>query len=89
MTYISGRNVSAYIYYGDANPHNRADTRNVLTHNDLKQKQNKIMNKRNLLAEEYTAPELDTIAVNAEFGVIVSTDEGDIENAHSWDYGEF
>lgn len=47
------------------------------------------MNKRNLFAEEYTAPELDIVLVNAEFGVEVSSEEGDINTAPSWDYGEF
>ena len=47
------------------------------------------MNKRNLFAEEYATPELDTVAVNAEFGVDVSSEYGDIDKAPSWDYGEF
>lgn len=47
------------------------------------------MIKTNFLTEEYAAPELDIIAVNAEFGVDVSSDEGDIDTAPSWDYGEF
>lgn len=47
------------------------------------------MNKRNLLAEEYAAPELDIVLVNAEFGVEVSSEESDIDTAPSWNYGEF
>ncbi|MBQ4499509.1 MAG: hypothetical protein II985_04670 [Alistipes sp.] len=47
------------------------------------------MIKRNIFAEEYNAPELDIVLVNAEFGVDVSSEDGDIENAPSWDYGEF
>lgn len=47
------------------------------------------MNKRNLFAEEYNAPELDIVLVNAEFGVDVSSEYGDIDKAPSWDYGEF
>ena len=47
------------------------------------------MNKHNLSAEEYATPELDIVLVNAEFGVVVSSEEGDIDSAPSWDYGEF
>ena len=47
------------------------------------------MNKHNLSAEEYTAPELDIVLVNAEFGIDVSSEYGDIDKAPSWDYGEF
>lgn len=47
------------------------------------------MIKNNLFAEEYKAPELDIVLVNAEFGVVVSSEEGDIDSAPSWDYGEF
>ena len=47
------------------------------------------MIKRNIFAEEYTAPELDIISVVAEFGVELSSDESDLEDAPSWDYGEF
>lgn len=47
------------------------------------------MNKHNLFAEEYTAPELDIVAASAECGVYVSSEEGDIEKAPSWEYGEF
>ena len=47
------------------------------------------MIKNNLFAEEYTAPELDIVLVNAEFGVDVSSEYGDIDKAPSWDYGEF
>ena len=47
------------------------------------------MIKRNIFAEEYNAPELDIVLVNAEFGVDVSSEDGDIDKAPSWDYGEF
>lgn len=47
------------------------------------------MIKTNLLTEEYAAPELDIVLVNAEFGVEVSSENGDIDKAPSWDYGEF
>ena len=47
------------------------------------------MIKRNIFAEEYNAPELDIVLVNAEFGVEVSSEDGDIDSAPSWDYGEF
>ncbi len=47
------------------------------------------MIKRNIFAEEYNAPELDIVLVNAEFGVDVSSEDGDIDSAPSWDYGEF
>ncbi len=47
------------------------------------------MIKRNIFAEEYNAPELDIVLVNAEFGVVVSSEYGDIDSAPSWDYGEF
>lgn len=47
------------------------------------------MIKRNIFAEEYTAPELDVILVNAEFGVDVSSEYSDIEDTLSKDYGDF
>ena len=47
------------------------------------------MIKNYLFAEEYTAPELDIVLVNAEFGVEISSEDGDIDSAPSWDYGEF
>ena len=47
------------------------------------------MIKRNIFAEEYTAPELDILSVVAEFGVELSSDESDLEDVPSWDYGEF
>ena len=47
------------------------------------------MIKRNIFAEEYTAPELDIISVVAEFGVAVSSGDSDLEDAPSKDYGDF
>lgn len=48
------------------------------------------MNKNKIFAGGgYTAPELDVILVNAEFGVDVSSEYSDIENTPSYDYGDF
>ena len=47
------------------------------------------MIKRNIFAEEYVAPELDILLVNAEFGVELSSEEEDFEDAPWWDYGDF
>ncbi len=47
------------------------------------------MIKRNIFAEEYVAPELDILLVTAEFGVELSSEESDLDDAPSLDYGEF
>ncbi len=47
------------------------------------------MIKCNIFAEEYVAPELDILSVTAEFGVELSSDEQDFEDAPWYEYGDF